>query len=240
MTTVAIHQPEYFPPLRTLHKLASADRVVFLLGRGVKFDRASCQHRARVCVPGSGPRCWATIPFRHVGGYQELVDVQSAEPPSAWARRHLSRFVAEFGASPFWRAELEPLLRVYVETVSGAAYPNGWHVAYLAMLSVLDALQALGVSRDWATDAMFGVEETDRTARLVACCRALGADEYLSGRTGAEVIDRRQFERVGIAVRVHEYAPFDAVDGVEPSVLATWARFGRERLRRELPSGARP
>src|SRR4030095_9821394 len=45
----------------------------------------------------------------------------------------------------------------------------------------------------------------DATARLVAICRAVGADTYLAGRDGALYLDADQFAAAGIAVSAQRY-----------------------------------
>lgn len=238
MTTVAIHQPEYFPSLRTLHKLASADRIVFLLAPGVTFDRASCQHRSRVAAPRASGMAWrwVTIPYRHVGGPQELSAVRSTVPPSRWGPEHRRAFDAAYGSSAVWRDEVAPWLGEFFRTVEALAYPFAWEIAQVARLSTLSALAALGWARPWDTAAALGVAERDRMARLVAVCRAVSADVYLSGRTGAALLDLEQFTAAGVSVRVHDFGPFEPGGAVEPSVLHDWVVRGRERLRATLRS----
>ena len=54
-----------------------------------------------------------------------------------------------------------------------------------------------------------GVEEggpaDDATARLVAFCRAVGADTYLAGQYGARYLDTGRFAAAGIAVQAQRY-----------------------------------
>src|SRR5262249_61833703 len=45
----------------------------------------------------------------------------------------------------------------------------------------------------------------DATARLVALCRAVGADTYLAGRDGTLYMDMAQFRAAGIAVETQHY-----------------------------------
>jgi len=54
----------------------------------------------------------------------------------------------------------------------------------------------LGRLRDGADDA---------TGRLVALCRAVGADTYLAGRDGGAYIDPARFTEAGISVLTQTY-----------------------------------
>jgi WbqC-like protein family len=50
-----------------------------------------------------------------------------------------------------------------------------------------------------------GVTASDATERLVALCRAVGADTYLAGRDGARYMDLSCFEKAGIQVLYQAY-----------------------------------
>src|SRR3990172_1545562 len=115
---VAIHQPEYFPPLSFFHKALHVDR--FILLDTVDFNRENCQHRAKIKGP-QGP-FWMTIPFRHRSP-QRFREVKIAR--SGWWDRHQKSLQTCYGRAPF----LHELLRVleeqvtvlpYVKTVMGA------------------------------------------------------------------------------------------------------------------------
>jgi hypothetical protein len=50
-----------------------------------------------------------------------------------------------------------------------------------------------------------GVTTGDPTGRLVALCRATGADTYLAGADGARYMDLAQFAAAGIGVLAQRY-----------------------------------
>ena len=50
-----------------------------------------------------------------------------------------------------------------------------------------------------------GVSDGDATGRLVALCRAVGADTYLAGRDGGLYMDMTRFTEAGISVLTQTY-----------------------------------
>jgi hypothetical protein len=52
-----------------------------------------------------------------------------------------------------------------------------------------------------------GSEIADRTDRLIALCRSVGADTYLAGQDGPAYMDASRFEAAGIAVSLQSYTP---------------------------------
>jgi len=206
-----MHQPEYWPPLRTVRKLALADHVVLLQGPGIMFDRSSCQHRARVrSVSPVGGWEWLTIPYAHTGELQALRDVRAAN--EEWPERHYQALRGRYRPAAGW-AELFVQLGAFASVAIGRSVAGASRLALLSALAWLDCMPAVHLDTD------FDGIPTDRTGRLVALCQALKATTYLSGATGARILDRAQFADAGIDVQVHAYTAPSEPDGVEPSVL---------------------
>ena len=61
------------------------------------------------------------------------------------------------------------------------------------------------VSAERGAAEPFTEAPVDATARLVALCRAVGADTYLAGRDGGLYVDTSQFAAAGIAVELQRY-----------------------------------
>jgi len=70
----------------------------------------------------------------------------------------------------------------------------------------VDARRAGGVTPPTRQASRLGPLPNDPTDRLIAICRAVGADTYLAGRDGATYMDRTRFEAEGIRVLYQSYA----------------------------------
>jgi len=91
-----------------------------------------------------------------------------------------------------------------------AFYRQDWdRLAPLAVASSRWLGEALGVVTPVVLASALGVEEgdpaDDATARLVAFCRAVGADTYLAGQDGARYMDTGRFAAAGITVQAQRY-----------------------------------
>jgi hypothetical protein len=191
---IAIHQPHYLPWPGYFAKWAAADLFVFL--DTVQYEKNGWQNRNQIKT-ADGPR-WLTVPVRaKLGTLIRDVLVDSSQP---WRARHVTAIEKAYGGAPCWgryRDELE------------AFYERGWErLAPVAVASAewLAGKLGLTTSTRLASDIEVpAVARGDATARLVALCRAVGADTYLAGRDGARYMDIAQFTAAGIAVETQQY-----------------------------------
>ena len=191
---VAIHQPHYLPWLGYFAKWASADLFVFL--DTVQYEKNGWQNRNRIKTP-AGPR-WLTVPVRaHLGMAVGVVPIDTTQP---WRARHLRAIENAYAKAPEWPRYRDELQRFY---------SREWgRLAPLAVDSARCLASALGVSTPTRLASDLAVADgprQDATARLVAICRAVGADTYLAGRDGALYLDADQFAAAGIAVATQRY-----------------------------------
>jgi hypothetical protein len=191
---VAIHQPHYLPWLGYFAKWASADLFVFL--DTVQYEKNGWQNRNRIKTP-DGPR-WLTVPVKaRLGMTVSVVPIDTSQP---WRARHLRSIENAYAKAPRWSRYRDAL---------GSFYAREWErLAPLAVDSARWLADALGVSTPARLASELAVSDgprPDATARLVAVCRAVGADTYLAGRDGARYLDAEQFAAAGIAVLTQRY-----------------------------------
>jgi len=192
---VAIHQPHYLPWLGYVAKWAAADRFIFL--DTVQYEKNGWQNRNRIKT-SQGPQ-WLTVPVQaRLATAIRDVGVDAAQP---WAARHLRAIELAYARAPHFARYRDGL---------GAFYARAWdRLAPLAAASAEWLARALGVTTPVALASALDLGPApvkDATARLVALCRAVGADTYVAGRDGARYMDLAQFRTAGIAVEAQEYA----------------------------------
>jgi hypothetical protein len=191
---VAIHQPHYLPWLGYFAKWASADLFVFL--DTVQYEKNGWQNRNRIKTP-DGPR-WLTVPVKaRLGMTVSVVPIDTSQP---WRARHLRSIENAYAKAPRWSKYRDALQSFYARE---------WErLAPLAVDSARWLADALGVSPPVRLASDLAVSDgpsPDATARLVAICRAVGADTYLAGRDGARYLAAEQFAAAGIAVSTQRY-----------------------------------
>lgn len=189
---VAIHQPQYLPWLGYLAKWAAADVFVFL--DTVQYEKNGWQNRNRIRTADGAH--WLTVPVHaHLGTPIAEVAVDATQP---WRARHLRAIEQAYTRAPHldtYRAGLHGLLS------------REW--AQLAPLAVASAdwlARAAGIDTPARLASSLAVEGADATDRLVAICKALGADTYLAGGHGARYMDGARFGAAGISVLYQRYA----------------------------------
>jgi len=193
----AIHQPNLFPRMATLAKLAAAD--VWIVLDTVQAARRDWQHRTRLAaLVESEHRQWLSIETHRPKGRATLIaDTVAAEPEKA-TRRITEMIAATYRTSPHWPA----IERIRARTLD-ALHATGTltDTATASTTAMLDALGWHGtILRASAFEAA-----TERTARLTDLCAAVGADRYLCGSGGLRYVEPARFAKANI-----DLVPFTA------------------------------
>ena len=190
---IAIHQPHYLPWLGYFAKWAAADLFVFL--DTVQFEKNGWQNRNRIKTR-DGAR-WLTVPVRaSLGTPIKDVTIDERQP---WPGRHLRMIEHAYAKAPNW-PQWRDQLRAF--------YGRQWtHLAPLAAESATWLARALAIAVPTRLASQIALPEgdpKDATARLVALCRAVGADTYLAG-TDSSYMDRDRFAAAGICVETQHF-----------------------------------
>ena len=216
---IAIHQPEYFPWLGFLDKARQVDALVLL--DDVQFDRSSLQHRTRIM--GSAGPVWLTIPFVHK--FPQLI-TELAFVDDRWAGKHMKSVQSCYGRAPGWKdiaGRLEEFFaRPYARVVDAA-------VASVELLLDVFHVRPPTLLRS----SSLGITGT-KGDLVMEICRALGADTYLSGRTGATYLDAAAFAANGVTIEVQQFTPpvyprrmpLSPEESRGLSALDAWAHLG--------------
>ena len=188
---VAIHQPQYMPWLGYLAKWAAADVFIFL--DTVQYEKNGWQNRNRIKT-AAGPK-WLTVPVHApLGTAIAEVGVDASQP---WRERHRRAIEQAYAQAPHLGAHRDALAAFYAEPWA--------RLAPLAAASAQWLARAVGITVPARRASALGVSEGDATGRLVALCRAVGADTYLAGRDGGRYMDTTRFTEAGISVLTQTY-----------------------------------
>jgi len=190
---IAIHQPQYLPWLGYLAKWDAADLFVIL--DVVQYEKNGWQNRNRIKT-GDGVR-WLTVPV-HARLGTPIADV-TIDSSQAWPARHLRAIEQAYARAP-GLAERRAALRAF--------YARPWtRLSPLATDSARWLAEALGITTPLrlASELLPAATPTTATGRLVALCRAVGADAYLAGEHGSDYMDLGEFAAAGIEVLAQRY-----------------------------------
>ena len=188
---IAVHQPQYLPWLGYLAKWSAADTFVFL--DTVQYEKNGWQNRNRIRT--SDGAHWLTVPVHaHLGTPITEVEIDATQP---WRTRHLRAIEHAYARAPHLPT-YGPPLRALLE--------SEWtRLAPLAVASAEWLARSAGIATPAVLASSLGVDESDPSRRLLAICKALGADTYLAGGHGARYMDGEPFREAGIRVLYQRY-----------------------------------
>ena len=200
--TAVILQSNYLPWRGYFDLLARADEAI--LFDSVQYTRRDWRNRNRIKT-AQGPE-WITIPVEVKGRYFQRID-ETRIATSDWAQAHIRtidlayRHAGGFGeAGPWLFSLLEGL----------AAEPMLTQVNEHLIRAVMERLGIETPLR--RCTSLLGRAEMavmDPSERLVALCRAVGADRYLSGPAARQYLDEARFahENIGLEWMSYEGYP---------------------------------
>ena len=189
---VVVLQPSYLPWLGYFDQLYKSD--VFVLYDDVQYDKHGWRNRNRIKTD-TGP-LWLTVPvLTHGQGLPTNRDARiDARQP--WARKQLQALRVNYAKAPAFGevfAGLEPVLQ------------RPWTHLIDLNRAVLETLcRLLGLTRPILLSSELDVPG-QKTERLIAICRTLGADRYLTGDAASEYLDETQFAANDIRVEYNHY-----------------------------------
>lgn len=208
---LAVVQSNYIPWRGYFDLIAGVDE--FVLYDVVQFTKNDWRNRNRIRT-ADGVR-WLTIPIRTAGRFGQTV-AEAEVVSAAWATRHWRAIAQAYARAPFFPQYREGFAQAFA---AAAALPR---LSQINRLLIETVCRALGLTTTIHDAGAFTLP-ADRNERLIALCRATGADVYLSGPSAEIYIDRARFTAAGVQVEFMDYSgygPYPQVHGdpFEPAV----------------------
>ncbi len=180
----AIHQPNLFPRLKVLQKLALAN--VWIVLDDVQFAQREYQNRALI-VPnhGSGQAHWLTLPVTLPYGRSTRI-IDASVDAGACLRRLESDLSHSFLATAEFRRTRHEIMQHLRQ--------NGASFIELAIASTMALLRIAGAETRVIRSSSLHLPECSRSARLALLCQAVGAEAYVSGSGGSSYLELDAFQ----------------------------------------------
>mgnify|MGYP000100121783 FL=1 len=191
MKTVVISQPMYFPWVGMLEQMRMADVYVHL--DDAQFSKGGFFNRVQVKT-GQGTS-WLTVPLAENKLGQPLNEIRPAAHD--WRRKHLATLNQAYAAAPHSEAAV-----ALMESVLEAEHDSLASLSAASMEALADYFGILPAVIQWASRMD---QSGTGTERVLAICRALGAERYISGHGGRAYLDHAAFDAEGIRVEYVEY-----------------------------------
>jgi hypothetical protein len=184
--TAVIVQPCFLPWRGYFDLLSRADVVI--LFDSVQYVDRSWFNRNRI-MTRQGPK-WVTVPLVRTSRDQPIRD-KAIDDATPWRARLLETLRHAYGRCQHFEPAFSSLRPVLMSETA--------HLRDLAAATIGWGFERLGRRFECRFASDFAIGESRPIERLVALCKAVGADRYLSGPTARNYIhDDRAFAEAGI------------------------------------------
>ena len=193
MRTIVISQPFFFPWVGMLEQMRLAD--VYVHYDDVQFSKGSFTNRVQIKTAQGTP--WLTVPVHHTALGQTIAETRTNESGD-WRRKHLETLRQAYAHAPF-RDEM-------LGIVSAVCDQTPTTIAALSAASIEALREYFGFEKPceilWSSQ--MGVAGSG-TERVLAICRQLGAQRYVTGHGAREYLEHEVFDAAGVSVEYLDY-----------------------------------
>jgi hypothetical protein len=228
---IAIHQPNFFPRLKVLQKIASAD--IWCVLDSVQYCAREWQNRTRiVATHGDNQAFWFSVPVRRPHGRNTLISDVSIVNPSLTAPLAERTLFHAFKQSPYWStikdllSNLRPLLAAD-------------SLARLCVDTTCLLLRIAGRQPTLIFASSLPVKGKASTL-MAAICRYLNATTYLADSGGRNYLQPAHFREMEVLWQ-NWCEPPEKLPGISSwrniSSVNYLARLGPEQFTRQIRNG---
>lgn len=192
---VAIHQPHYFPWIGFLDKMAKVDK--FILMDEVQLTDKSNMFRNKF-LSHDGKDKFLTVCFTKKG-YMDLPFTEvTLNKDIDWQRKHINFLLNSYKDTPFFAEVWEKIEPVF--------YRKFDYLCEVDVATVLLMRDIFDIETEIIYQHDLSYNKSLRKNELVlALCKCVGADKYLSGNGARKYMDDNYFRQNGVFV---EYQSF--------------------------------
>ena len=196
MKSIAILQSNYIPWKGYFDLAASVDEFVIL--DSVQYTKNDWRNRNRI-RSGQGP-AWLTIPVRTAGRFgQQIAEARIAD--RGWARRHWRSIAQNYSHMPGFRPRAAELEEAYNRASAES------HLSAVNRIFIRLVCGWLGIGTPITSSERYP-DQSGRVERLIAICRAAGAERYVTGPRAAAYLDAKRFADAGVRVDYFNYSAY--------------------------------
>ncbi|MGB0715568.1 MAG: WbqC family protein [Phycisphaerae bacterium] len=190
---IAILQPGYLPWFGFFEQMIRVDHFVYL--DDVQYTKQDWRNRNRIKTPDG--TAWLTVPVRKVPVDTPINRVR-IDQSQRWVNKHIRLIHHGYRKAPFCdhlMDELTSVLQRRHELLQDLC------VDLIGLIN-----RKLNIVTPTSFASTLGIQETNKTQRLVAICQSMGADALYDGKAAADFIESKQFEDANIDLIFQDYA----------------------------------
>lgn len=191
---LVINQSNYIPWKGYFDLIRAADH--FIIYDTAQFTKNDWRNRNLIKTADGSQ--WLTIPVQKKFG-QTVRETEVQAGP--WARKHWKAIETNYSGTPGFQLYEKSLGYLYKEIAQEKSLSkiNFWFLTAICDL--------LGITTKISWSHLYPMAE-GKTERLIGLCKSIGADEYISGPSAKDYIDRELFREAGIKLTFVNYAGY--------------------------------
>jgi hypothetical protein len=160
----------------------------------VQYKKNEWQNRNRIKTARGWQ--WMTVPVHY--RFPQRINEVEINNGANWSRKHAQALHTNYAKAPYFKEHI-----VLFESV----YAKDWRYLCELNIELIEQLrEALGLKHIESIRSSNLHLRDDPTDRLIDICKAVGADTYLAGQSGANYMDIDRFSESGIKVLFQTFA----------------------------------
>tara|TARA_B100000315_G_scaffold81711_1_gene74893 strand:+ start:4792 stop:5508 length:717 start_codon:yes stop_codon:yes gene_type:complete len=190
---VIIHQPEHMPWSGFFHKANMAD--VYIALDNVQYRRRYFQNRNK--IRNKNGLLWITVPLKKNTRDELLIkDAKISRENLKWLKKNLESIFYCYSKSNFFEYIWNDLKYLYSKDY---VYLSEFNISLIKLF-----FQKLGLNKEIKLASTLTVSG-NKSDLILNICAVVGAKTYVSGISGKEYLNIKEFKRRGIKVVYQEF-----------------------------------
>lgn len=220
---VAIHQPQYISYIGYFNKILRSDLFIY-------FDDCQYQDRGfqnRNLVLNYGKYRWISIPI--LEKKRRNIDEIKIDNSSNWQVKHLEILINSYGKSKYFKNVFEGV---------DVMYRNRWDDLSTFLIdydNVVCEMLSIKTKRVKSSNLKLP-RNLKATDRLIAICKKVDADQYLSGQGGRNYMEVNKFAENKIVIEYQKFSGEYVKSDSNPSILDFLFNYGPMETKRIVSS----
>jgi hypothetical protein len=187
---LAIMQPYFFPYIGYFQLMNAVDE--FVMYDNIEYSKKGWINRNRILVNGAD--AYLTISLKKDSDYLHIIDRYLAEIWPDERRKLLNRISESYRKAPYF----EQVLPVLTKSLQ-----NEERNLFKFLMATLETVKNyLGISTPFRVSSSIPIDHSLRASeKVLALCKACGAEEYINPIGGVELYSKDGFKRQGVDLR---------------------------------------
>ncbi len=196
---IVANQSNYIPWRGYFKLVANAD--VFIVLDSLQYTKNDWRNRNKLRGPNG--TFWLTIPVSSVGGHQQTIN-RTSVVDSKWYNTHLKSFNQALSTAPYFDEIARDVEVLYNSCKSRSLLSD------INMLFIDFVTELLGFGKSIVQDFELDLfpstyHRLDKSERVLAICKELDANSYLTGPSGLSYLNLSLFAAAGITIETVDY-----------------------------------